>query len=245
MNPTLQTLASLRTIHGNFTEQDIPAADFDTILASAIRAANASNRQSYSIVTVEDPQTIVDLCGYRGSKALIFCVDFNRLAALARFTGHDYTPGGVVDFVTGSVDAILAAQTAVVAARSLGIDSLLTNGIHRRDLNLIYDRLNLPRKGCFPLICLVLGYPAAEPAFLKGRVQKGVIHRGKYQAPTDEDLADMLADYDNPERHLAINPNWAGHAHYMDWFFEVWTGRKNPESQRHMQAFLEEAGFID
>jgi hypothetical protein len=34
----------------------------------------------------------------------------------------------VVDSVTGAVNTALAAQTAVVAARALGIDSLVTNG---------------------------------------------------------------------------------------------------------------------
>ena len=54
MNETLNTIHELRTIHGNFTEQEISAQDLKTILAASVRAANASNRQSYSIIVVED-----------------------------------------------------------------------------------------------------------------------------------------------------------------------------------------------
>ena len=73
-------------------------------------------------------------------------------------------------FVTGSTNTILAAQTAVIAAKSLGIDSLLTNGVHRGDMERLWEMLGLPRQYCFPLIALVLGYAAKEPAYQKGRL---------------------------------------------------------------------------
>ena len=41
MNETLKTLHSLRSIHGNFTEQEITEEDLQAILAASVRAANA------------------------------------------------------------------------------------------------------------------------------------------------------------------------------------------------------------
>ena len=78
-NETLETIHSLRSTHGNFTEQEVSDEDFQAILAAAVRAANASARQSYSIVVVEDSALIKQLCGYVGSKGLVFCVDYTRI----------------------------------------------------------------------------------------------------------------------------------------------------------------------
>jgi nitroreductase len=218
-----------------------------TILAAAVRAPNASNRQAYAIVVLEDREQIHTLCGYRGSRALLFCVDYNRITALAAHTGHENVPDGLVAFVTGAVDATLAAQNAALAAHSLGIDSLFTNGIHRVGLDKVYNCLDLPRELCFPLILLVLGYPKAEPEFLKGRLNGvGVVHWGQYHAPTAAELDELVAAYDDPARHLVLNENWRaqGFAHYMDWFFEVWNGKGfNPQETEFKQA-LERAGFL-
>ena len=248
MNETIQTLHSLRSIHGNFSEQAIRDEDLQVILNASVRAANASARQSYSIVVVDDRDLMKQLCGYAGSKLLVFCVDYNRLLAMAEYLGHPYTAEGIVSFVTGSTDTILAAQTAVIAAKSLGIDSLLTNGIHRGDMNRVYELLDLPKKGCFPLIALVLGYPTHEPDFHKGRLTgAGVIHYGKYQPVTEEAMDTLIEQYDDPEVHLALNYAWKDKdfAHYLDWFFEVWSGRGGtPPGKSQMFELLEQAGFM-
>ena len=52
MNETIKTIHSLRTIHGDFSDKKIPDSDFDAILDASVRAANASARQSYSIIVI-------------------------------------------------------------------------------------------------------------------------------------------------------------------------------------------------
>jgi len=103
----------------------------------AIRAANASARQSYSVIVVEDRKIMKKLCGFPGSKSLLFCVDFNRIADMAGYLNNEFQ-----------------------GAKSLGIDSLFTNGIHRGDAERVFDILELPQEYCFPLIALILGYPS-------------------------------------------------------------------------------------
>jgi nitroreductase len=246
MFTTIETLTSLRSIHGNFSEREVSMQDLETILDCAIRAANASNRQSYSIVVVEDSEAIFNCCGYRGSKALLFCVDFNRLVALAKHTGHEYNAEGPVNFITGAVDTMLVAQSAAVAAKALGIDSLFTNGIHRKGLAKVAQQFNLPPKYCFPLILLVLGYPTEEPTFLKGRVRSGVIHSGHYQSLSGAELDKLVREYDAPENHLGLSTTWAadGFGHYLDWFFEKWSGRGDPAKEKEFMDFLIQAGFL-
>ena len=225
-NETLRTIHTLRSTHGNFSDKEVTDEDLRTILNAAVRAANSSARQAYSIVVIEDRELMKQVTQYAGSKALIFCVDYNRLIDTARYLGYTYDVGKTIWYITAATDTILAAQTAAIAARSLGIDSLFTNGIHRGDPSRVYKLLKLPEKHCFPQIALILGYATEEPKFLKGRLNgPGVIHFGEYHRLTDKELTDIVKQYDDPERHLGLNEDWRekGFDHYLDWFYKVWS----------------------
>jgi len=157
MNETLRTIHSLRTIHGDFSEREVSEANLTTALEASVRAANTSGRQSYAIVVLDDRAKMKKLFGYQGSRALIYCVDFARIRALAKHLGHEFDSDHIIGFITGTMDTMLAAQTAVIAAKSLGIDSLITNSLHRNSLDKVYEALKLPPTSCFPLVTVVLG----------------------------------------------------------------------------------------
>ena len=248
-NDTLKTIRSLRTIHGNFLDQPLPELALQAILRASVRAANASNMQSYSIVVVKDRQTMRDLCGYRGSCLLLYCVDFNRVTATAALMGYPYFPDNMTAFVTASVNTGLAVQTAAIAARSLGLDYLITNGIHRGDMERVWKILDLPARRCFPLIAMILGYPTEEPSHQKGRLDgPGVIHYEKYHPLTTSEAEDIVRQYDDPERHLALEEDWKakGYKHYLDWYFKDWLGdTKPPEKETQMLRLLKRSGFVE
>lgn len=248
-NETLKTIHSLRTIHGNFTEQPISQEQLDTILAASIQAPNGSGLQTYSIVVMKDREKMQRICGYQGAALLLYCVDYNRLIAGAHSLGHSYHPDGMQAFITGSTNTVLALQTAVIAAKALGIDSLTTNGIHRGDMQRVWDEIELPERHCFPLIALVLGYPTEEPEIHKGRLDgPGVFHHGKYHAATDEELADIAEKYDDDELHIRLSDAWkTNHRHYLDWLFTRWLGRNSEPLDKESQAFamLKRSGFVD
>jgi nitroreductase len=249
-NDTIKTIQNLRTIHGNFTDKEIPDETIELILQASIRAANASNTQSYSIVVVKDREKMQQICTYRGSCMLLYCVDFTRLKTCAESLGYTYIPDTIENFVTSSINTAFAAQTAVVAARSIGLDCLTTNGIHRGDMERVWTLLDLPKTQCFPLIAVVLGYPTEEPAYKMGRLDgAGVIHREKYQQLTSEEVDKIIQQYDDKKQHIALIDNWdsQGHKHYLDWFFKVWAGRNAGPSQSETQMFkiLKRAGFVD
>jgi nitroreductase len=228
MPETMETLRALRSIHGNFSDRRVSEEDLQRILEACVLAANASNRQSYSIVVVDGVETQQQLTGYKGSETLVFCVDYNRVIDVAEHLGHEYTAEGFRLFVAGAVDTCLAAQTAAIAAKALGIDSLFTNGVHRGDMERVYRLLDLPRTYCFPVIALVLGYPEVEPDSKRGRLcGPGVIHRGTYHHLTDEEMDAVIARYDQPSEHLDMGVPWSenGYAHFLDWFYEVWSNR--------------------
>ena len=225
MNETLQTIQALRTIHGSFSEQRIDQANLEQILEASVQAANASARQSYAIIVLDDREAMQRLFYYQGSHALIFCIEFNRIMATAEHLGHQFNDYHIIGFITAAIDTVLAAQTAVIAAKSLGIDSLVTNGLHRNDLDTVYRELNLPEEACFPLITLVLGYPNQEPPYKKGRLSSEfLVHFGQYQ-PSDEGQLDrIVAEYDDHTKRIGLIDNWEelGFERYLDWFYTKW-----------------------
>lgn len=244
MNETLRTIHSLRTIHGEFSARQISDADLTSILEASVRAANASARQSYSIVTVDDPEIIRRLCGYKANRALVFCVDFNRISDVADRLGHAFDAGGLVGFVTGLIDTAFAAQTAAIAARALEIETFFTNGLHRGNVDRVYELLGLPRRLCFPAIALLLGYAVQEPSCRKGRLSDaGVVHRGRYRRLDNKEADRLVATYDDPDQHLGLIDDWAqkGHRHYLDWFFKDWS---RPVDPSHFYELLRRAGFL-
>jgi nitroreductase len=243
VNETIATIRSLRTVHGNFAERSIPKDQLELILNSCTRAANASARQSYAIIVREGMAPVRDLVGYAAPVVLVFCVDFASHIRLARHLGHEFPRANVIEFVTGAFDTALAAQTAAIAAKSLGIDSMFTNAIHRCDINTVYQKLRLPEDGCFPLMALVLGYAAAEPGYQMGR-PAAAVHRDTYQAnPTAQELDVMVTAYDAP--HMGLNDNWAseGFAHYLDWFYTRWCRRPADAKLEQFRSILARAGF--
>jgi nitroreductase len=249
-NDTIKTIRSLRTIHGNFLDKPLPEPALQTILQSSLRAANASNSQSYSIIVVKDRKMMKDLCGYRGSCLLLYCADFNREKTSAESLGYVRDPSSIVNFVYAATNTSLAAQTAVIAAKSLGIDSLLTNGIHRGDMERIWTLLDLPQTHCFPVIALVLGYPTQEPTHQMGRLDgAGVIHHEKYHRLTTEEVEAITRQYDDKERHLGLDENWDtnGYQHYLDWYFKAWVRvDKAPRTEEtQMLRLLKRSGFVE
>ncbi|NVM35747.1 MAG: nitroreductase family protein [Candidatus Lokiarchaeota archaeon] len=227
LNQTLNILFNRKSVR-NYSKKEIKKKELDLILKAAIRAANSGNRQVYSIIVVDDKELLKKYF-FGGNKALVFLVDFNRWFDLARHLGYEIEESvdGMRGFTISSMDAILAAQSAAIAAKSLGIGSLFTTKLHREDMNKVYEFLGLPEKYCFPYLSLCLGYPDEQSKLLKGRVKKGVIHYGKYQSLSQEELDEQIAEYDNEANHLGLineqQRKEEGFDHYLSFYFANWS----------------------
>ncbi|OYT16895.1 MAG: hypothetical protein B7C24_05505, partial [Bacteroidetes bacterium 4572_77] len=66
LNKQLNLLQNLKTIHGNFTSEKIPEAHMELIINAALRAPNAGNMQTYSIISIEDSQMMKQLFNNKG-----------------------------------------------------------------------------------------------------------------------------------------------------------------------------------
>lgn len=246
MNEAMETIGKLRTVRrGNFSDKPIPPRELETILGACIRAANASARQSYSIIVVDE--AVKRELKWPGSCALLFCVDFSRLKRAADFLNQSFDSSHIQPFITGTIDTALAAQTAVIAAKSLGIDSRITNEVYTDEPAEIYRLLGLPEKYCFPLLLVSLGYPKNEPGPLKGRLTKGVIHYGRYESLNPEELERMVLSYDDRQAHPGLIDNWErmGFSHYLEWFFGKWLPPlETREKSRQIVELLERTGIM-
>jgi len=249
MNEILKTLQNIRTIHGNFTDENISDENLNTILQTALRAPNAGNMQTYSIVCVTDRKVMRELFSYKGSVALVFCADHNRQVAAAEYLGYNFKPNTVGWFITASTDAVLAAQTASIAAQSLGIGSLFTTALYRGDYSRVKRILDLPDKYCFPIITLILGYPKSEPKYKKGRYSgKGLLHNGKYEKMNKAGLEEMIKQYDELDNHLGIPVlgHWEKHNnHLFDKIFSFWGRGGADESSKQLFEALKLSGYLD
>jgi nitroreductase len=228
MNETLQTIHQMHTTHGNFLPKPVPREHLETILVASIRAPNAGNAQNYAIIVVEDPVVMKEVSGYVAPVMLLYCVDLQRNIDLAQHLGCTYAGDPAWVMLTGVSDAAFAAQTAVVAAHSLGINTLLTNGTQRGDPRRIWKLLDLPPRNCFSTVALYLGYADSPPAERKGRLSEpGVIHRGRYQHRDQAMLEQLVALTDAPEFCGPAFAKWReeGHPHYLTAFFKGPGGR--------------------
>ena len=152
---TMKTLNNLRSVRVFDQNKRISEETMKMILEASVRAATASHRQSYAIIDIDDREVIRSTFGNNGDRALLYCVDIDRLEQLARRLGVVFDNKGMVEYHSGIIDTILAAQTAVIAARSLGVDSVIHQSLQFKDMNAIYEQFNIPKHKCFPVMATI------------------------------------------------------------------------------------------
>jgi nitroreductase len=188
-NDTLDLILAHRS-HRNYLDQPLPEGALETIVAAAQSASTSSNLQVWSVVAVEDEARktrLADLAGgqkhIRDCKLLlIWLCDLARLDALARDKGREAAALPYLEiFMTGVVDAALAAQNAVVALESLGLGCCYI-GAMRNKPEEVAKELNLPQN-VFAVFGMTVGVPdPAANAGVKPRLgPAAVLHREQYQ----------------------------------------------------------------
>jgi FMN reductase (NADPH)/FMN reductase [NAD(P)H] len=111
------------------------------------------------------------------------------------------------DLVLALMDALIAAQTAVIAAESLGIGSCYIGDIIE-NWEIHRDLFCLPRY-TFPAALLCFGRPAEKPKGPnKPRFEKKyIVHKNQYRRFAPEELNDMHVPFGKPSFELHNYPN--------------------------------------
>ncbi len=209
MNETLRLIGE-RTSLREYADRPIDREDVDRIIESAMRAPTAGNMMLYTILEVVDPLRkgrLAETCGHAfvGSAPLVllFLADLQRWVDLFECNGVPercaerglaYRTPDPSKLLMGCCDALVAAQTSVIAAESMGIGSCYVGDVlgHAEEHRALFG---LPAF-VFPIALVCYGHCR------EGRTTKRadrfnrefVHHRDAYRRFSPGELAEMVAD---------------------------------------------------
>jgi FMN reductase (NADPH)/FMN reductase [NAD(P)H] len=223
------------------------------IINSAMRSPTAGNMMLYSIIEVEDQMIkdkLVKSCDNQPfiAKApfvLLFLADYQRW--MDYFTMCDIdsyrkdenlsnrTPEGG-DLLLACCDALIAAQTAVLAAESIGIGSCYIGDI-MENYEFHKELFNLP-KYTFPITMLCFGYPKEKSLLkeLKPRFSQQYIHfKNEYKQLNKDDFKEMFKT--RKLNHYSANAINFGQHMYTKKFIADFTVEMNRSVKKVIQEW--------
>jgi FMN reductase (NADPH)/FMN reductase [NAD(P)H] len=178
MNETIRLIANRRSVRA-FCERPVARETVDQLVASTLRAPTAGGMMLYSLIEITDQaikEQLAESCDHqpfigKAPLVFIFLADYQRwydymvacgVPALCARQGAVMRRPGEGDLLLACCDALIAAQTMVVAAESLGLGSCYIGDIMER-YEFHRELLHLPQY-TFPIGMLCLGYPAETAA---------------------------------------------------------------------------------
>ncbi len=216
-NAVLETILNHRSVRG-FLPKPLPDGTLELLIAAAQSASTSSNLQFWSVVAVQEAERKSRLAELAGQQQfirdapllLVWLADMsriNRMAAerQAQVEGTHY----VEEFIVGVVDAALAAQSALIAAESLGLGGVYI-GAMRNLPEQVAAELALPPH-TFAVFGMSIGYPdPVRETGIKPRLpQSVVLHREQYSAAVRDEAIDgydaTMRDFQREQGMRAID----------------------------------------
>ncbi len=176
MNSTMEILLNRRSVRA-YENRPITEGVRNDILRAAMRAPTAGNMMLYSIIHVRDQamkEILARTCDNqpfiaKAPLVLVFLADYQKWFDYFHFSGveqlRDQRSEGMTrpeeaDLLLACCDALIAAQTAVIAAESLGVGSCYVGDI-MENYEVHRDLFALP-KYVFPICLLCFGYATKQ-----------------------------------------------------------------------------------
>jgi nitroreductase len=211
MNPVIETILNRKSIRA-YEKKAIPPEVRQELLQATLRAPTAGNLMLYSIVEVTDRHLrdkLVETCDTqpfiaRAPLVWLFLADYQRWfdsfidAGVKELCDQKKTrmrKPEEGDLFLACCDALIAAQTAVIAAESLGLGSCYIGDIMER-YEIHRDLFNLPQY-VFPITLVCFGYPTRqqmERAQTSRFQEKFILFENQYRRLGGEEIAEMLQD---------------------------------------------------
>jgi nitroreductase len=211
MNQTMELLLNRKSV-SVYEEKEISEEVKEELLAATLRAPTAGNLMLYSIIEVKDQgakDTLVRTCDNqpfiaKAPLVLLFLADYQKWVDHWRATGVEELcaeEGKTVrrpeegDLFLACCDALIAAQTAVIAAESLGLGSCYIGDImeNYEEHKALFD---LPQY-VFPICLVCFGYPTQQQRerTLTRRLDKEyVVFQDRYRRFGPEEFDEMYRD---------------------------------------------------
>ena len=176
-----------------FTDQDVSDEVIERIAKAGRQAPYAT--PMYSVLVTKDPEkkrVLHSLFGALGAAPVFFliCMDIHKMECLigsqGRFEGVDD-----LNLLMWSIqDAAYVAQNMVTAADAMGLGSCYLGGAPWK-VETLSELFRLPDR-VFPLVGLVMGYPAEFPAPRPRISMNHVLHWEEYRSMTADDVEKTL-----------------------------------------------------
>ena len=209
MNRVLEVINNRRSVR-KYSERRISAEEKDQVLQATLRAPTAGNMMLYSIIEIEDQDLKNKLsitCDHQPfiAKApwiLLFLADYQRwwdyyhccqVKKYCEEKGLAYRTPQEGDMLLAVCDALIAAQTAVLAAESLGIGSCYIGDI-LENYEIHRELLSLPDY-VLPIILICFGYPYKSALSLRKTPRFGrefILFKNRYKLLDEETLSRMF-----------------------------------------------------
>lgn len=234
----------------NFRPDPVPADILDDILAAAIQASNTGNMQIYSIIVTTREDLRAELCQQAHFNQqmvktapvhLTFCADLSRFNQWCKQRGAEPGYDNFLSFFTASVDAIIAAQTACVAAESHGL-GICYLGTVNYNAETVGQILHLPEH-VVPVAAVVLGYPAQQPPVTHRLPMEAVVHRETYSAFTAQQIDALYAEReasDETKQLIEINKTPSLAHIFTD---KRYTKANNEAFSKALLTYIDKQGF--
>jgi nitroreductase len=211
MNPVIDTILKRKSIRAYLKKAIAPEVRAE-LLRATLRAPTAGNLMLYSIIEVTDQpikNKLVRTCDNqpfiaRAPLVWLFLADYQRwvdyfitsgVAQLCEQTKTPMRKPEEGDLFMACCDAIIAAQTAVIAAESLGLGSCYIGDI-MENYEIQRDLFDLP-KYVFPISLVCFGYPTPLQISRKqtSRFQeKFILFENKYKRLSKADFNEMFIE---------------------------------------------------
>lgn len=246
----IQKLLSHRSIR-KYLDREIPADIFDQIMEAASRASNTGNMQVYSVIVTRDKKTKEKLWETHFKQNMViqapviltFCADFNRFSKWCEY--REAVPGydNFLSFLTGAIDALLAAQNFCVAAEAQGL-GICYLGTTTYNADKIIDILELP-KLVVPVTAIVAGYPGENPELTDRLPVSAIVHNEKYNEYDRSSIDRIYAEKEQlPLTAKLLEEN------QLDTLAQIFTQKRYTKkdniafSKKYLQV-LEKQGFMN
>ncbi|MGI6358906.1 MAG: nitroreductase family protein [Bacillota bacterium] len=181
-----------------FTDQDVP----DELIEKIARAGQQApfTGQMYACIYTKDKikrERLAELFGPLITRApvfMLYCLDFRKLEKFIASKGRTNTASDAMMLFLGIQDVAYFAQNMVLAAESLGLGTCFLGSAPNLDTEL-RQLFQLPER-VYPVVGMVLGYPAESPAARPRIPTQYVLHKDNYHDLSPEDVSDALSVMD-------------------------------------------------
>lgn len=183
-----------------YKSDPIPSDILNSVLTAASRASTTGNMQVYSIIVTTKPELKQKLweCHFKQQMVLeapvilTFCADFNRFNQWCRMRKAEPGYDNFLSFMTGAIDALLAAQNAALEAEEHGL-GICYLGTTTYLAHKIIEVLNIPA-GVVPVTTLAMGYPNETPPLTDRLPLEAVVRNETYHPFSGDEINRLYAE---------------------------------------------------